>query len=212
MVKEFIIADNQAITREGLHSLIRATWPDYPVADVTDRAALEGALARSRQPIVVIDFDLFDMPGATGLEGFSEQSPLVHWVLFGAHIDDALIDSLGRDPSVSMVLKTSSREEIVTALSCAVRGERYLCHQLTNRLLRGLTHAEAETLTNTEHEVLRLIAYGKTVKEIAAERNSSVHTIITHKKNIFRKIGVGTTHDATRYALRTGLIDIEYYI
>jgi DNA-binding NarL/FixJ family response regulator len=50
------------------------------------------------------------------------------------------------------------------------------------------------------------------VKEIAAARNSSVHTIITHKKNIFRKIDVHNTYEATHYALRTGLIVLDYYI
>jgi DNA-binding NarL/FixJ family response regulator len=65
----------------------------------------------------------------------------------------------------------------------------------------------------TEREVLRLIALGKSVKEVAAERNSSIHTITTHKKNIFRKINVNTIYEATKYALRAGLVEmVEYYI
>jgi DNA-binding CsgD family transcriptional regulator len=54
---------------------------------------------------------------------------------------------------------------------------------------------------------------GKSTKEIASERFSSIHTITTHRKNIFRKIGVNSVHEATRYALRAGLIDqADYYI
>ena len=72
---------------------------------------------------------------------------------------------------------------------------------------------DRDGLTSTEIEVLRLIAYGKSVKEIAAERNSSVHTITTHKKNIFRKINVNTIYEATKYALRAGLLEmVEYCI
>lgn len=72
---------------------------------------------------------------------------------------------------------------------------------------------EQSPLSASEIAVLKLIARGMTVKEIAAERTSSIHTIITHKKNIFRKIGVNTIHETTRYALRTGLVElIEYYI
>ena len=68
-------------------------------------------------------------------------------------------------------------------------------------------------MTPTEREVLRLIASGKTVKEIAALRNSSVHTIITHKKNLFRKLEVNNVYEATKYALKAGLIElVEYYI
>ena len=70
-----------------------------------------------------------------------------------------------------------------------------------------------ESLTVTEKEVLRLIASGKTVKEIAAIRSSSEHTIVAHKKNIFRKLGVNNVYEATRYALRSGLVEMmEYYI
>ncbi|MCD8194192.1 MAG: LuxR C-terminal-related transcriptional regulator, partial [Tannerellaceae bacterium] len=75
------------------------------------------------------------------------------------------------------------------------------------------THDDKTHLTQTEKEILKLIALGRSAKEIASERNSSVYTIVTHKKNIFRKLEVNNVHDATKYALRAGLIDtIEYYI
>jgi DNA-binding NarL/FixJ family response regulator len=68
-------------------------------------------------------------------------------------------------------------------------------------------------LTPSEIEILKLIARGKSAKEIAAERVSSIHTIITHKKNIFRKLEVNNVYEATKYALRAGLIEmVEYYI
>jgi DNA-binding CsgD family transcriptional regulator len=68
-------------------------------------------------------------------------------------------------------------------------------------------------LTNTEREIVIAIAMGKSTKEIAAERCSSVHTITTHRKNIFRKLGVNTAHEVTKYALRCGLVDSsEFYI
>ena len=63
-------------------------------------------------------------------------------------------------------------------------------------------------LTATEIEVLRLVALGKSVKEIALERHSSVHTITTYKKNIFRKINVHTIYDAMRYAYKAGLVEL----
>lgn len=80
-------------------------------------------------------------------------------------------------------------------------------------LLESLTLPQSGKLTPSEREILRLIALGHTVKEIAAMRHNSEYTITTHKKNIFGKLGVTNAHDATKYALRTGLIDlVEYYI
>lgn len=68
-------------------------------------------------------------------------------------------------------------------------------------------------LTKTETEILKDIALGMTTKEIAEKRFSSFHTVNTHRKNIFRKLGVNNVHEATKYALRAGLVDsAEYYI
>ena len=72
---------------------------------------------------------------------------------------------------------------------------------------------ERVKLTKTETEVLKEIALGFTTREIAERRFSSFHTVNTHRKNIFRKLGVNTVHEATKYALRAGLVDAaEYYI
>lgn len=68
-------------------------------------------------------------------------------------------------------------------------------------------------MTTAERNILREIALGKTTKEIAAERNLSFHTINSHRKNIFRKLGVNNVHEAIKYAMKTGIVDlIEYYI
>lgn len=71
----------------------------------------------------------------------------------------------------------------------------------------------SKVLTHTEIEILRGVAQGKTTKEIAYERYSSIHTVNTHKKNIFRKLQVNTAHEAVKYAFRAGLVDpSEFYI
>jgi DNA-binding NarL/FixJ family response regulator len=64
-----------------------------------------------------------------------------------------------------------------------------------------------EVLTATEMEIARSIAKGQTTRQIAEERFSSIHTITTHRKNIFRKLGINTAHELTMYALRAGLVD-----
>jgi two-component system, NarL family, response regulator LiaR len=70
-----------------------------------------------------------------------------------------------------------------------------------------------EQLTPTEREILKLLAQGYASKEIAAQRHLSLHTVATHRKNLFRKLGVSSVQEATRLALRAGLVDLaEYYI
>lgn len=95
-----------------------------------------------------------------------------------------------------------------------MRGKRYICQHMTEMLLAPQHVAEDEVrLTKTETEILKDIALGLTTREIAEKRVSSFHTVNTHRKNIFRKLGVNNVHEATRYAFRAGLVDAaEYYI
>ena len=77
----------------------------------------------------------------------------------------------------------------------------------------GSVNMDDHLLTQTEKNILKEIALGKTTKEIAAEKNLSFHTINSHRKNIFRKLGVNNVHEATKYAMRAGIVDLaEYYI
>ena len=86
---------------------------------------------------------------------------------------------------------------------------------MTELLFAPQQHVEQDlvSLTKTETEILKDIALGLTTKDIAEKRFSSFHTINTHRKNIFRKLSVNNVHEATRYALRAGIVDeAEYYI
>lgn len=95
-------------------------------------------------------------------------------------------------------------------------GSRYICQHATEMILSSQQEEQQQPtaqLTATELAVLKAIAQGRTTKEIAAERCSSIHTINTHRKNIFRKLGVNTAHEAVKYAFRAGLVDTsEFYI
>ena len=97
----------------------------------------------------------------------------------------------------------------------AQRHQRYICQRMTELLLAPqVSQVDEEVkLTPTEIEILKDIALGQTTKEIAERRFSSFHTVNTHRKNIVRKLGVNNVHEATKYALRAGLVDsAEYYI
>ena len=99
----------------------------------------------------------------------------------------------------------------------ALRHQRFICQRIAEMLLNppvvdDMSPAIA-CLTKTETEILKLIAMGLTTKEIAERRFSSFHTVNTHRKNIFRKLGVNNAHEATKLALRAGVVDsAEYYI
>ena len=213
MQTTIILADNQDITRLGIQTLLpRAGALDLPVRTVATRGELEAALLAAELPLVIIDTESFELPDPKDLLCLFQKQTMARWVLFQNDIDQQQLSAFAGMPSVSMILKENSADEITTALRCVLHAERYLCHQISNRLLNRRAEEESSHLTQTETEILRLIALGKSVKEIAAIRISSTHTIVTHKKNIFRKIEVNNVYEATRYALRMGLIETNYYI
>ena len=164
---------------------------------------------------MILDYTLFDIGDAAELHILNQRFPQVSWVLFSEDlsVDFVRMTAAGNN-RFSVLLKESPLEEIREGLAEVAKGRRYICRRMTEMLLTPTQTAEEENrLTPTETEILRDIALGLTTREIAEKRYSSFHTVNTHRKNIFRKIGVNNVHEATRYALRAGLVDsAEYYI
>jgi len=218
MNQTFLLADNQDITRLGIRYLVNSLQSETNILethDVQSRTELTSRLLETPSAIVVLDFALFNFSETRDLELLVNRFTEASWILFSEEMNEAFIRTLAPYPNISILFKDSSVHELQQTIKNSLRHERFLSQSVTDILLMALNRKEDqhEKLTATEVEVLRLIAQGKTVKEIAAIRFSSVHTITTHKKNIFRKINVNSVYEATKYALRNGLADmIEYYI
>ena len=81
------------------------------------------------------------------------------------------------------------------------------------KVIKAVTEGVTKKVAAKEIKERTAKATGKTTKEIAAERNLSFHTVNSHRKNIFRKLGVNNAHEATKYAMKAGIVDlVEYYI
>lgn len=214
MNRTFILADNQDITRAGMERYLMQLFPDCPMSRAADKQELMDVLSHIPTGIVILDYTLFDMHDAEELMIFVSRFPKAMWVLFSHELSEPFMKRVGSDPAISLLLKETAADEIRTALRNAVNDQRFVCQQINTLLTMSTEKKEQPTpLTQTEIEVLRLIAKGKSVKEIATARFSSIHTITTHKKNIFRKIHVNNVYEATKYAFKAGLVEmVEYYI
>ncbi|MDE6755159.1 MAG: response regulator transcription factor [Muribaculaceae bacterium] len=210
----FIIADNQYLTHLGLHSILKNRIHGVRIHDVFTKKELISAMQSERSGVVVLDYTNFDFTGIDNFLILHKRFPDFCWVLCSGELSDDFVRRVNAEENIGVVFKECASGEILKALEAAAYGNRYLCQQAAAQtaLPPGKKEIE-EVLTPTEIEILKLIAHGKSVKEIAAERGSSTHTITTHKKNIFRKLGVNNVYEATKYALRAGLLEMmEYYI
>ncbi len=198
-----------------MNSLIRELLPSCEILFAPDRNALKAALEKYPDAIVVIDYALFDMRGFDDFLILQRRFSGVEWIFFSNELSVTLIRRILLEDNIGIVMKECVRSEIIAALNGAFHHQRYICRQITNlkRTSDPSIQSPTTSLTTTERVILILIAQGKSVKEIATERNSSIHTIITHKKNIFRKLEVNNVYEATKCAVRAGLVDlVEYYI
>ena len=177
-MRNFILADNQELTRFALENLLQQDETAV-VYRAFDKAGLVALLKEHESAIVILDYTLFDFTDEDQLLIVAERFALSQWVL----LSDELTSRFLRRALEAIISQQQEEDE------------------------------QPSVLTSTETEIVKAIAQGKTTKEIASERFSSIHTITTHRKNIFRKLGVNTAHEVVKYALRAGLIDSsEFYI
>ena len=209
-----IVADNQAITNAGIKRFAQQVLNVSRLDDAHNKRELVELLTASPDTIAVLDYTNFDFRDIEDFLILHNRFPQTTWILFSTILSEQFLRRVAAEENVSIILKDCDAHEICDALSGASNGVQYLCQQVKTLLSTAPQHQElAGSLTPTEIEVLKLIAQGNSVKEIAAKRVSSVHTITTHKKNIFLKIGVNNVYEATKYALRAGLLELmEYYI
>ncbi|MDL2215441.1 response regulator transcription factor [Dysgonomonas sp. OttesenSCG-928-M03] len=218
-MRNLIIADKQDITSAGIRYIVDTSAID-DIGDVylaNDKALLIELLSKYSDCVIILDYTLFDFSSITELQILQERYPESSWMLFSDELSDSFFRQiLANDLSFTIVFKSNPLEEIEQAIRSAFVYIPYLGKNIENHLnaLRRTMNDTADyNLTSTEKEILKDIALGKTTKEIAAVRNVSFHTVMTHRKNIFRKLGVNNVHEATKYAMKAGIVDLsEYYI
>ena len=214
-MRNYILADNQELTRFALESLLLQS-EEGVVYKASDKAGLVELLKEHEAAVVLLDYTLFDFSDEDQLLIVAERFALSEWILIS---DDLTPQFLRRviysSHQFSIVYKDGSLKDIRDALDAVRHHGRHISQRALETIIIQQREEEERpsVLTTTEMEIVKAIAQGKSTKEIANERFSSVHTITTHRKNIFRKLGINTAHEAVKYALRAGLIDAsEFYI
>ena len=212
---KYILADNQELTRLALISLIKQDEENILYV-ATDRAGLVELLKEHEDATVLLDFTLFDFADVDQLLIVGERFALSQWILISDELTPAFMRRVVyASHQFSIVFKDGPLSEVRDALQTVSRHQRFISQRALEVIInqQQIEEERPSILTETETEIVRAIAQGKSTKEIATERFSSVHTITTHRKNIFRKLGINTAHEVIKYALRAGLIDSsEFYI
>ena len=205
-----IVAEDHATVREGLKLIINAQSDMEVVADAEDgRTAIE--LAQKLRPdVVLMDISMPRLNGLKAAEKLKECCPEVHVLAVTRHKDDGYLQQILRAGASGYLLKQSPPAELIHAIRAVASGGKYLDPAVAGKVMGGysarrfVNQEAAIDVSDREEEVLRLIAWGHSNKEIATRLNLSVKTIEVHKANAMKKLGMASRIDIVRYAVLQG--------
>jgi DNA-binding NarL/FixJ family response regulator len=202
-----ILADDHAMFREGLAFLLP---PEMElVAAVANGKELLEAAQRLQPDLIVADVTMPELGGLDALRTLRDEGVEARVVILTVHAEPTLATEAVRAGALGYVVKHAAGDELQQALRSAAAGRTYLSPLVSGEVLRRLAQGErtpADMLTPRQREVLRLLAEGRRVKEIAAELGLSVRTVETHKYELMRLLDIDNTVDLVKFAIRHGIV------
>ncbi len=209
-----LIADDHAVVREGLRSLI-SSEPGMVVVDEACDGVEAVLKTRSLRPDVIL-LDLL-MPRKGGIEAIEEiknENPQAHILVLTSFAEDDKVFPAIRKGAQGYLLKDSSPEELLQAIRHVYRGETSLHPTIARKLIQEINQPSDlppsdDPLTEREVEVLRLVARGLSNQEIADDLVVSERTVRTHVSNILSKLHLANRTQAALYALKEGLSRLD---
>lgn len=210
MIK-ILIADDHAIIRRGLNQIV-AGEADMEVAGEAETAQQALDFARERRcDVVVLDIN---MPGRSGLDVLRElkhERPGLPVLVLSVHPEEQYGVRVLKAGAAGYLTKESAPEQLVQAIRKVYRGGKYVSEALTERLVFEL-RSDADrpphaALSDREYEVMRLVASGKTVGEIAGLLSLSVKTISTYRARILKKMNMKNNAELTTYVIHNRLLE-----
>jgi DNA-binding NarL/FixJ family response regulator len=206
-----LIADDHPIFRAGLKEVL-AKDPEIESVGEADDGHKALALARKeRWDVVVLDIT---MPGKNGLEVLQElqrDHPARPILILSAHPEDQLALRLLRAGAAGYLTKDKAPEVLLTAIKKVLRGEKYISESLAEQTALHVISQEPrplhEALSDREYQVMRMIASGKTLKEIGEALFLSARTVSTYRSRLLEKLNMKTNTELVRYALEHKLFD-----
>ena len=213
-----LLADDHVLVRQGIGVLLEQD-PDVEIAGVaaTGRDAI--ALASSLKPdLVLMDVVMTDMNGAEATRQIVSENPGMKVLVLSMYDDQAHITTMLEAGASGYVLKTSAYDELARAMRAVLRGELYLCGDITAVIVKSYVakmragspqSPAALPLSTREREVLTLLSEGKSSKGIARLLGVSPKTVDSHRMHIMKKLSISSIAGLTRYAMREGLTTAE---
>jgi len=205
-----LMADDHVMFVDGLAPLVRQEFDVVGIAR-DGRTMIEMA-KQSHPDVIVTDISMPDLNGIDAARILRKEVSSAKLLFLTMHADFPLVEEAFRAGASGYVLKLCGADEFIKAIQCIVRGATYITPLLAGDLISTLLTTGPQqaprdmTLTLRQREVLQLLAEGKTMKQVASLLGISTRTAESHKYEIMRQLGLPTTAELIRYAVRIKLV------
>ena len=205
-----LLADDHSIVRRGLKEILLEEFPDANFQEASDGQELIRKMRSDKFDVIISDVS---MPGKNGLEALKvikAESPTIPVLVLSIHPEELYAIRVLKAGASGYLTKESAPEELVKAVHMIMMGRKYITPSLAEKMASNLdsdiTKLPHELLSDRELDVLKLIAGGKTVSEIAVILSLSVNTISTYRSRVLEKMNLKSNSELTFYAISNNLL------
>lgn len=206
-----LLVDDHKILRRGLRGVIEEDYPDAHFGEAENSNTALELIYQAAWDLVLLDVNIPGRSGFDVLQEIKQVAPDTPVLVISAYPEEDFAVRALKLRAAGYLTKSRVADELKPAIKKALAGGRYvsasLAEKLAESLGRDLKGPRHESLSNRELQVLRLVAVGRSLKEIAAELSLSEKTIGTYRRRIAEKMGLSTNVELARYALQAGLAD-----
>jgi len=206
-----LLAEDHHLVRAGIRSILEDMPGLEVVAEASDGPEALKLVALRAPDIVLLDIALPGMNGLDAAARIARDHPRVRVVILSMHANEEYVSQALRAGAVGYLLKDSTVPELGLAIAAVQRGETYLSPAVSRRVIEGYVRQSQadgplEGLTPRQRDVLRLIAEGRSTRDIAKALGVSIKTVETHRAHLMERLDIRDVAGLVRYAIRTGLV------
>ena len=209
-----LIADDHALVRAGIRALVEKIEGVEVVGEAGKGSEALELVNELKPNLMLLDLTMPDGGGFEVLAHMRKHFPQVRVIVLTVHEAGEYAIRALREGAAGFLLKSAASIELDQAIQTVIDGETYISPEMSRKIVsevrKGATKRDLlDTLSPRQREVLRLIALGRTTKQIAQELGISVKTVETHRAQLMERLGIRDVAGLVRYAIFVGLIDVE---